>query len=270
MMRSLSASRGSMLVPCTRKAWATKVIRKKQKRTATDRSCASSHSARQIWERVSSRGGVIVSIIDHERAFYGDPLIEGGFTAGNRVITLTLVPEPASAASLALGLSPAALQVRQDALEGLVDLVLARVVVVDEPDLLVAGAVKNHLARLLGHAAQVDGTDDMAIVRVDDGGVLRWMTEDVDAIVEWIEEYTVRLRGSDIDTTMLVMIGAWIAAHLAWIAKHFGVTIPDDAVGDDLERIAPGARLETQRADVIGAAGRPAVTMGFFFGSVPA
>jgi aminoglycoside phosphotransferase (APT) family kinase protein len=27
------------------------------------------------------RDGVIVSIIDHERAFYGDPLIEAGFVA---------------------------------------------------------------------------------------------------------------------------------------------------------------------------------------------
>jgi len=27
------------------------------------------------------RDGAIVGIIDHERAFYGDPLIEGGFTA---------------------------------------------------------------------------------------------------------------------------------------------------------------------------------------------
>jgi aminoglycoside phosphotransferase (APT) family kinase protein len=30
---------------------------------------------------VMVRDGAIVSIIDHERAFYGDPLIEGGFTA---------------------------------------------------------------------------------------------------------------------------------------------------------------------------------------------
>jgi hypothetical protein len=60
MMRSLSSSSGSMLVPWTRNAWATKVMRKKQKRTATERSWTSSHSARQIWERVSSRGGVIV------------------------------------------------------------------------------------------------------------------------------------------------------------------------------------------------------------------
>ena len=40
-----------MLVPCTRKAWATNVMRKKQKSTATERSCSSSHSARQTWAR---------------------------------------------------------------------------------------------------------------------------------------------------------------------------------------------------------------------------
>jgi hypothetical protein len=35
-----------------------------------------------LWDsNVMVRDGVIVSIIDHERAFYGDPLIEGGFTA---------------------------------------------------------------------------------------------------------------------------------------------------------------------------------------------
>jgi hypothetical protein len=35
-----------------------------------------------LWDsNVMVRGGAIVSIIDHERAFYGDPLIEGGFTA---------------------------------------------------------------------------------------------------------------------------------------------------------------------------------------------
>jgi aminoglycoside phosphotransferase (APT) family kinase protein len=33
-----------------------------------------------LWDsNVMIRGGAIVSIIDHERAFYGDPLIEGGF-----------------------------------------------------------------------------------------------------------------------------------------------------------------------------------------------
>jgi aminoglycoside phosphotransferase (APT) family kinase protein len=33
-----------------------------------------------LWDNnVMVRGGEIVSIIDHERAFYGDPLIEGGF-----------------------------------------------------------------------------------------------------------------------------------------------------------------------------------------------
>src|ERR1700683_1864021 len=35
-----------------------------------------------LWDsNVMIRDGAIVSIIDHERAFYGDPLIEGGFTA---------------------------------------------------------------------------------------------------------------------------------------------------------------------------------------------
>jgi aminoglycoside phosphotransferase (APT) family kinase protein len=35
-----------------------------------------------LWDsNVMVRDGAIVSIIDHERAFYGDPLIEGGFTA---------------------------------------------------------------------------------------------------------------------------------------------------------------------------------------------
>jgi len=35
-----------------------------------------------LWDsNVMVRDGTIVSIIDHERAFYGDPLIEGGFTA---------------------------------------------------------------------------------------------------------------------------------------------------------------------------------------------
>ena len=35
-----------------------------------------------LWDNnVMIRDGTIVSIIDHERAFYGDPLIEGGFTA---------------------------------------------------------------------------------------------------------------------------------------------------------------------------------------------
>jgi hypothetical protein len=34
-----------------------------------------------LWaSNVMVRDGAIVSIIDHERAFYGDPLIEGGFT----------------------------------------------------------------------------------------------------------------------------------------------------------------------------------------------
>ena len=60
MIRSLSSSSGSMLVPWTRKAWATKVMRKKQNSTATERSWTSSQRARQIWERVSSRGGVMV------------------------------------------------------------------------------------------------------------------------------------------------------------------------------------------------------------------
>ena len=35
-----------------------------------------------LWDsNVMIRDGAIVGIIDHERAFYGDPLIEGGFTA---------------------------------------------------------------------------------------------------------------------------------------------------------------------------------------------
>jgi aminoglycoside phosphotransferase (APT) family kinase protein len=35
-----------------------------------------------LWENnVMIRNGRIVGVIDHERAFYGDPLIEGGFTA---------------------------------------------------------------------------------------------------------------------------------------------------------------------------------------------
>ena len=35
-----------------------------------------------LWDsNVMVRDGAIVAIIDHERAFYGDPLIEGGFTA---------------------------------------------------------------------------------------------------------------------------------------------------------------------------------------------
>lgn len=35
-----------------------------------------------LWDsNVMIRDGAIVSIIDHERAFFGDPLIEGGFTA---------------------------------------------------------------------------------------------------------------------------------------------------------------------------------------------
>lgn len=35
-----------------------------------------------LWaSNVMVRDGVIASIIDHERAFYGDPLIEGGFAA---------------------------------------------------------------------------------------------------------------------------------------------------------------------------------------------
>jgi aminoglycoside phosphotransferase (APT) family kinase protein len=35
-----------------------------------------------LWDsNVMVRDGAIVGIIDHERAFYGDPLIEGGFTA---------------------------------------------------------------------------------------------------------------------------------------------------------------------------------------------
>jgi aminoglycoside phosphotransferase (APT) family kinase protein len=35
-----------------------------------------------LWDgNVMIRGGVIVSILDHERAFYGDPLIEAGFIA---------------------------------------------------------------------------------------------------------------------------------------------------------------------------------------------
>jgi aminoglycoside phosphotransferase (APT) family kinase protein len=35
-----------------------------------------------LWDNnVLVRGGKIVAVIDHERAFYGDPLIEGGFTA---------------------------------------------------------------------------------------------------------------------------------------------------------------------------------------------
>lgn len=34
-----------------------------------------------LWENnVMVRDGAIVSILDHERAFYGDPLLEGGFT----------------------------------------------------------------------------------------------------------------------------------------------------------------------------------------------
>jgi aminoglycoside phosphotransferase (APT) family kinase protein len=35
-----------------------------------------------LWDNnVLVRAGTIVAIIDHERAFYGDPLMEGGFTA---------------------------------------------------------------------------------------------------------------------------------------------------------------------------------------------
>ncbi len=61
MMRSLSSSSGSMLVPWTRKAWATNVMRKKQNSTATERSWTSSQSARQICERDASRGGASAS-----------------------------------------------------------------------------------------------------------------------------------------------------------------------------------------------------------------
>ncbi len=45
-----------MLVPCTRNAWATKAIRKKQKRTATERSWRNSHTARRTRPRAAPSG----------------------------------------------------------------------------------------------------------------------------------------------------------------------------------------------------------------------
>ena len=45
-----------MLVPCTRKAWATKVIRKKQKSTATERSWRNSQHRAQDAPAGAARG----------------------------------------------------------------------------------------------------------------------------------------------------------------------------------------------------------------------
>jgi hypothetical protein len=57
---------------------------------------------------------------------------------------LGLIPAKLLAHPTGVGLAPAPLQVRQNALEGLVDLVFSGVVVIDEVDLVSARSVQNH------------------------------------------------------------------------------------------------------------------------------
>ena len=62
-----------------------------------------------------------------------------------RLVAAELLADPRR-----VGLAPAAFQVRKHPFEGLVDLVFAGVVVIDEADLVAAGAVQDHLSGLVG------------------------------------------------------------------------------------------------------------------------
>ena len=76
-----------MLVPCTRKAWATKVIRKKQKRTATARSWSSSQKARSGPAR-THRHGWRRGLRSSGSPDRGMPSLSGGSGPGSRALGL--------------------------------------------------------------------------------------------------------------------------------------------------------------------------------------
>ncbi len=87
----------------------------------------------------------------HRQGFGFQAIAVAGFAGRIGLITAQLLAHPGG-----IGLAPAPLQIGQHALEGLVDLIFASVVVIDEVDLLTAGAVQDHLAGLLGQLVPGD------------------------------------------------------------------------------------------------------------------